>query len=646
MSVPFAGAIADATGPVTSSIAKLGNTLTPTTDPSVDEALAAWRANFISFDQVCAVAQRAGILLDNSPRLKTWLPQSGIDSQSSLWKHRVAASQAYPADQDVFTLLRAGIIDNSQWIDIMNLRGWNDPVKRNWLNFLNSELPGGEQLIGWAGRRMLDPLFVKTFRLDEEFPSDWNTNFAINGMDFPQQPANWTANGGLPFTWAEMRWWDHWKHPDVAQVIELQTRLRGTILNPAIPRDPSGIILDPNAVALYFKATGIAPYWRDKMPALARELINPRQLAKLYTDGLISRSDLVESFLDHKYSLNDSRNLASQIADTHLLKRLDEMEAEIRQYAKQAYLTGTIDEDTFSLNWYSAGMMNIQQLNAFNALGRAGMIAAAKADPITASVLVTLQAQKQADLAKSALGEIKAMFVHGHLNAASTKQRLALLGITQQAQNDYLQTWGAEQTAPFQELKTSELLSFARYGFLTIPQLTQRLILLGWSNIDITLLEANLAREVGLDQQKLALEAAKSLEAQQRAADQLAKQMQRQQQDARKALLMHGNPGQLKSWLDKGIITPAQYASAMTQLGYPADAIARDLDAVAQAVAAKAQTAQQRAATKAARSPRKVSLATLKAWRKKGIIDDADFTARATALGYSAGDVAIMLSAI
>jgi hypothetical protein len=115
------------------------------------------------------------------------------------------------------------------------------------------------------------------------------------GLDYPApgEYLEYAEKIGYPAFWANKMWQAHWNHPSLQQVLDM------------FHRD----IVDWNQVYEYMTIVELPPFWREKIKAVAYNVITRVDARRMYGTGTMDEKQLFDAYRHMGYSPDDSLKL-------------------------------------------------------------------------------------------------------------------------------------------------------------------------------------------------------------------------------------------------------------------------------------------------------------------------------------------------
>jgi len=126
---------------------------------------------------------------------------------------------------------------------------------------------------------------IITMAVREAFTPDIAAKFG-QYQDYPAELEQWGVKKGLSKEWTQRYWAAHWALPSPQQGFEMLHR---------------GVI-DYTELDMLLRAQDVMPFWRDKLIQIAYRRLTRVDIRRMYKQGVLSESDVLESYLEHGYN--------------------------------------------------------------------------------------------------------------------------------------------------------------------------------------------------------------------------------------------------------------------------------------------------------------------------------------------------------
>ena len=255
--------------------------------------------------------------------------QRGLITRDSL--NDELRSRGYDQDR-VDTLIETGYqVPDPASLYSMNLRGLPggenltarfkdlgfNPTDAQSLSDLKFYIPGAQDLITMAVRDVFNPAIVEEFGQDQDFPEEFGT---------------YAAQQGISDFWARKYWAAHWVLPSMQMGFEMLHRR----------------VIDEDKLKRLMAAQDIMPGWRDDLIAISYRPYTRVDIRRMHDTGVLSEDEVYDAYRDIGY--NDAR--ARTLTDfTIELNRddpdpLEPLDGLTRSAVISAYKDGLIDRIT------------------------------------------------------------------------------------------------------------------------------------------------------------------------------------------------------------------------------------------------------------------------------------------------------------
>ena len=133
---------------------------------------------------------------------------------------------------------------------------------------------------------------IITMAVREAFTPDIAAKFG-QYQDFPDDLETYGAMKGLSKEWTQRYWAAHWALPSPQQGFEMLHR---------------GVI-DHAELNMLLRAQDVMPFWRDKLIQIAYRRLTRVDIRRMYKEGVLSESDVLESYLEHGYNAENAKRM-------------------------------------------------------------------------------------------------------------------------------------------------------------------------------------------------------------------------------------------------------------------------------------------------------------------------------------------------
>ena len=182
---------------------------------------------------------------------------------------------------------------------------------------LYQQIPGPTDLVRMGVREVFTPAIAERFGQFEDFPPDFGY---------------WMKKQGFDLSWAQSYWAAHWDLPSAMQGFEM------------FHRD----VISEDDLKLLLRALDVMPYWRDKLQAIAYNVITRVDVRRMYQDGVIEADKVERVYLDQGYTPEDA-GLLTEWVIKHYPRSGEEGGVKFREnivsITRQAYARRLITRD-------------------------------------------------------------------------------------------------------------------------------------------------------------------------------------------------------------------------------------------------------------------------------------------------------------
>lgn len=635
-----------AMGPVGVLAQQAANHSAPIQIPGVGEILQLLTTRRIREQQATDLLQLHGVLLSAEMGRGYALDRQLADGLSGLWQQVADMSYQRPtADQVLVIANRFGWTEQQLGEALQRLG-----IAGDWIGAVAEQrfqIPTASDLILFALREVWDPELLVRFGYDQEFPQPFKEWMAKQGFDYEiASPAHEAAGLG-PLTWPKAYWWSHWTLPSTSQGINMLQRLRPSLKDPSVPRDPSGELFTMDDLNSLLKANDYPQFWRGKLAALGYNPIGIRNLRNLWKTGLVDEVEVTEIFLDQGYNLRDARLQARLIATEGPVAALASARKKHLQQLVRGYRMGVIGLSEFRRQVYRYTRTSENDIREFDTLNQVEQDQRALTNNETTTLVTSVTLQDRLDLWQKRLAAVRKGFLRGDIDVDQARDQMLRIGVDGQRRDELIDQWLYERTVSRRKGTATQIKKWVREGLITGDDARSRLLAMGYSETESDLFITDAVLESVSRRIQAIQRSAGAVRASRRAANQLARQAQQAQRAAAAQLVSSTNLSRLAGWLRKGYVSPAEFASRAAAIGVEQRDIQHYLDEasiLAQQRAADAIRDQQRATGTTPPPRRQPPAATVVQWLKKRIITEAEARTRLLNLGLDQAAVQNFIS--
>lgn len=511
----------------------------------------------VSPDKLNEVVLRGDVLDWNSDLSLTVNFQSGL----------IRSLMASPSIDQAFTLYNRGQITRNLLDRWIQRQGFYEFQTRNQLISLANQIPDPNELIDFGQSGLFYGGLVQHFGLQNEFPEAMRPWIKANGLDWPiniARPGGVDANGqdtapGIA-TWADLKWWNHWRDPGLTDVYTMYQRLYADSPFGASPLVPYAGTITEQDVRVVLSRQSIPRYWRNAAIAISYVPFNKREIQRLFNYEVASEADVYHTMRFNGYS---DANAQQQVQLARLLKREFDRRQKFKLSASQIcqlYQTGVLGNED--------AMEKLLDLEY-------------STDEATA-ILANCDLEWQKKLVNKSLRYIKDAFLYGVINEDGVRFEFIKLGVAGPRVNQYINLWKMERDSRFKEARTSDILKWYELGIINAAETLSRLTTLGYLLMDAQKMMIVIELKVTEEQTKAlaarnrAIE--KELNREQRAKEKESKILVKEQKERIKALLVASTQANLKQWLKDGLITDDEATARLKLKEWPDEDIKRFLE--------------------------------------------------------------------
>jgi hypothetical protein len=557
------------------AISSIDNQLSPNEIPSTPELFEMARRGWIKVEVAEKWSAYNGVQLNVSGSNTLDPGKSGLTDLSKLWNQVFWAGQELPTFVETLTLANRGFFTEGGLDRALQRLGYYSATTRGMLANLRFDLPSSSDLVRFSVRHVFEPDLIKYLGYNQEFRPILDMWHRFQGLNYPiftgpflDQVQNFEREQGLPPgsfiqsyaeqgltdpTWAQAFWWSHWVLPSPQQGYQMYFKLNPNIPDKYKPPEAQGVTFSQDDLNLLLRANDYPPKYRAPLAAIARPVPGIRYIRQLRHFDVYTRADVYFLFRRMGYSDKDASDLADTVERNEQEQRGKEKTTKAQKQVLDQWKLGILSD------------ADAEQL----------LIAFGLPEEETADVFRLAKMEEDTKRIEEVIRAIRSAFVTGRLAEGDARAQLVQLGLQNAWINEHLASWAFVRKEPRKLDSAARARQQACLGLMTIQELHDRLVNLGYSEQDARLL-------IGEAEVCQAGRAARALAAQQRQKQQQERQLIQQQrqaaqalQQARRALASHGSPAQLRRWYCQGVLGQAELYGRLQFLGWPDIDIAR-----------------------------------------------------------------------
>lgn len=200
----------------------------------------------------------------------------------------------------------------------------------------------------------------------------------------------------------------------------------------------------------------------EKAFALHARLVQPGELADAVLYGAMTHAQATQKAVEIGYAPDD----ASVIVSSAVNRKLQTQRMGVVRAVEQLYENNAITQE-----------------NANAVIERMGF------EPAEASFIIqAAEFRRQEKVIAAAISAVRSKYIAHHIDKGATSAALDAIGIPHQQRDFMLQMWGIEHDANVKTLTPSQIIKANALGLIKDPETLDRLVKLGYSKVDATLL--------------------------------------------------------------------------------------------------------------------------------------------------------------
>lgn len=590
--------------------------------PTIGEYFDLYSRQYIQYADLRRLLRMQGVdLQDNQPERPYALANNNGQLEFSggvmlrtpdPWTARLWASFKTIDPPQILQWLNRGWIASSVAYYLLREHGYIDPQIRGAIMDSRMVIPAPGQVLDMSLRGALDPNNYGPGGLDEEYDDTYNRWANANGLGGTGLGPNPDGSPGPSMDFARALWAMHWVMPTLAEYFEMRRRLRGSVANPGVSADPSGLILPPDIETAVYRQNNIHPYWRQALSAISYRPISLRYLDVLYKQGQYDYSQYVDAIIADGYHPDIASKLANARIQNLDIQKNKELIKDASARIESAWELGTISDSDYVQYLQDIGLQPDEAQSA----------------------LQLAQAEHMRKRAERLIRTLRQQALTGQISMQQASDSLFQWQIDSTRIQEYINDWTIELSGRRRIISAGQAVSAVGKGLMSIDDLIVRLTNLRYNNADISVFVGEAQFALAQRLASAVSKAASAAEKQKRKAEQAAKQIEQAFRQSQSALAKHGSPKQLAQWVCQGLLSPGEATARLEYLGWPQP----DIDRLLAECEVKQFNASKTALLKHA------SPAKLKTWYCDGLISDLEVRERLTVLQWPNADIVRLLA--
>lgn len=189
----------------------------------------------------------------------------------------IETGETLPPEMELVNWYLREMIDGETLRTELKKRGWGDAnIAR--LEKAAFFIPPAQDLIAMAVREAFSPEVAAAFGQYE---------------DFPQEFATWAARQGISEEWAQRYWAAHWALPSVQMGFEMLHRR----------------IINEEQLNLLLRAQDVMPFWRDKLVSISYAPLTRVDVRRMHKMGVLNDEEVRNAYRDIGYDEVNSQRM-------------------------------------------------------------------------------------------------------------------------------------------------------------------------------------------------------------------------------------------------------------------------------------------------------------------------------------------------
>lgn len=489
----------------------------------------------------------------------------------------------------VIALYNRGLIDFRGADELLKRLGVRIAGERLDLLRLGEIIPPPTDLVRFVVKDVFDEQIVREMGWDDEYEEQreryefWCQAQGLSNGDLPGNP------DGVPIPWPKLYYRANWQNISPTQAYIALHRLRPATVTTGGPRNPNGVVFTRTDMERILRISDYPRRQRDWLIETSYLPLTRVDVRRMYDLGVLgSKSadrpfnendirdsvlssqagrELFESYQDLGYDEENAVKLSAFTITEERTRRGKQVAGNARAAIADAYKVGVISWQEAAIRLYRLRLDDPTRRAQFDSLNRAEQEAIARADSATMQALAQLDLQADTQLVKEWIRSIRTAFITGRWGRNDTENQLRNLGIAENRVNRYLDLWEARKSGSRKLLTVDKLTQYARRGIIGPAEYETRLINLGYSEDDTSILRQEMIRLRQADQLRDEERNARTQQQLVRAIERQAREQQRQQAATVRRLQRLGTPSQLSKWVVRGLLNPSAMLARLLRDG-------------------------------------------------------------------------------
>jgi hypothetical protein len=482
-----------------------GNLILPNAALDINDYIRMFRSGFMGAQVLKAEARQLGFDLSGRPRadLKLMkLDANGLCIRNQKYmtevydildKH-ILTNKQLPSNDEILVMLNRKLISMELARQLITFNCDGETAYANQVLAMRHQIPGPTDLIAFAVRDCFSPDIVRTFEYNKELPIDilpWMEKQGLGGkLGLPLPPNSTTTSGNDTRTeaqWFDLYWWSHWQLPSVGQGYEMLQRLYPDSRYGRSPYADADTTFSVENLELLQKANDFPTFWRKRLQAIAYNPLGRIDIKRLYVSNVL-KEDNINHDVYHAYRAAGYNDLDANRLTTYVKKSAfkDIRNLSVQQLDK-LWTMGAIG-DTDVIN-------GLQRLDF--------------PDEHIGMHMSNLKLEAKAKQIEETLKLLHKAYLSGEYNQDQLASIFHTMGISEVAQERYIQTWNVEINTTHKYISVQKAVGLFKKGLVPEFALYNKLTNLRYAKLDADLIVNEAKQEIILEQAKALLVMAK-----------------------------------------------------------------------------------------------------------------------------------------
>lgn len=458
--------------------------------------------------------------------------------------------------EEMFTLYNRGFWKDEELTSEIRRSHSIDKPDAEDLATLAKLIPPPSELTRFLVRHVWEPDIRQVLGLDDEYDRvkkaiPWFN--AVGMYDNMSIPGDGNTD---PVDWIKAEWAVHWKAMSPEQAFVAHQRLRPGAENRWKDIAPNASAFTDDILNKTLRMDDYVPKMRDWLTAISYRIIGIRQLKILYEKDIIDRQEVTEIWKDQGYQSRDALRLTEMLdaqkkddKDKETERNNNKKYSKFRTKILDAYREGSVDRTTAETALASTGLK----------------------DEVINGEISSVNIDVNRRLIQQFIKMVKDEFMLGGSSPTETVASLVAGGVSSERANQYVILWQRQLGRPRRTAQAEKLIDWFAHGYLSTQELSRRLSILGFSNGDILVYNAEASRKLDENVARIEAAQARTIRQQIEATEKMLRQARADRRSAQAQMRTYSGLVQMRKWFIDGEIEEPEVRDRMTFLDIPTE---------------------------------------------------------------------------